>query len=336
MSGRWGAAIGLVAALSLIGGGRAAAQEAADAPAAAESARAAGADATLDIGDLWRIVRRKEAQDDDARRKFVVFSPSVGSKPSTGLNGGFSGNVAFFAGDPRTTHISSLTGGLKLSQKGQTLSGVRLATFTRDDAWFLQSDNRLSWTSQNTYGLGGFTTRADAENLKYDFFRFYETAYRNVRPGLFVGLGVDVSDHSGVRPGTASMASFDEQPYEAYNQEHGFEAGRQTSSGTSVGLLFDTRDNPINAYRGVLASASYRTFFAGFMGGDSTWQELYLDVRSYKQLSKDARHRLAFWFLGDYVTGGTAPYFDLPATAAQELGARVRRGALPRRPPDVW
>jgi hypothetical protein len=322
MSGRCARAIGLAAALVLIGGGRAAAQETADAPAAAVSARAAGADATLDIGDLWRMVRHKEAQDDDARRKFVVFSPSVGSKPSTGFNGGFSGNVAFFAGDPRTTHISSLTGGLKVSQKGQTLSGLRLATFTKDDAWFLQSDNRLSWTSQNTYGLGAFTTRADVENLKYDFFRFYESAYRNVRPGLFVGLGLDVSDHSGVRPGTPSMSSFDDQPYEDYNQEHGFAPGRQTSSGTSVGLLFDTRDNPINAYRGVLASASYRTFFAGFMGGDSTWQELYLDVRSYKKLSKDARHRLAFWFLGDYVTGGTAPYFDLPATAAQDRSAR--------------
>ena len=321
MSGRWGRALGLVAALSLVGGGRAAAQETAAAPAA-ESARAVGADATLDIGDLWRMVRRKAAQDDDARRKFVVFSPSVGSKPSTGFNGGFSGNVAFFAGDPRTTHISSLTGGLKVSQKGQTLSGLRLATFTKDDAWFLQSDNRLSWTSQNTYGLGGFTTQADVENLKYDFFRFYESAYRSVRPGLFVGLGLDVSDHSGVRPGTPSVSSFDDQPYEDYNEEHGFAVDRQTSSGTSVGLLFDTRDNPINAYRGLLASASYRTFFAGFMGGDSTWQELYLDVRTYKKLSKDARQRLAFWFLGYYVTGGTAPYFDLPAMAAQDRSPR--------------
>ncbi len=43
----------------------------------------------------------------------------------------------------------------------------------------------------------------------------------------------------------------------------------------SVGLLFDTRDNGINAQRGWLASTAYRTFFDGFLGGDSTWQELY-------------------------------------------------------------
>jgi hypothetical protein len=318
---RFGRTVWLSIALFAMSDGGAVAQEQPAAPAE-ESSRTAGAAATLDVGDLWRMARHKEAQDEDERKKFVVFSPSIGSKPSTGFNAGFSGNVAFFKGDPRTTHISSLSGGLKVSQKGQTLSGVRLATFTKDDRWFIQSDNRLSWTSQNTYGLGGGTASAEAENLKYDYFRFYESAYRRVQPGLFVGFGLDVSDHSGVRPGTVALSSSDEQPYEAYNQEHGFAVDKQTSSGTSMGLLFDTRDNPINAYRGILASASYRTFFEGFMGGDSTWQELYLDVRTYKKLSSDARNRLAFWLLGDFVTGGTAPYFDLPATAAQDRSAR--------------
>jgi hypothetical protein len=308
-------------ALSMMARSGAVAQEQPAAPDA-DPSREVSAAATLDVGDLWRMARHKEAREDDERKKFVVFSPSIGSKPSTGFNGGFSGNVAFFTGDPHTTHISSLSGGLKVSQKGQTLSGVRLASFTQDDRWFIMSDNRLSWTSQNTYGLGGGTTSADVENLQYNFFRFYESAYHRVEPGLFVGFGLDVSDHSGIRPGSVALSPADEQPYEAYNQEHGFAVDKQTSSGTSVGLLFDTRDNPINAYRGVLASASYRTFFEGFMGGDSTWQELYVDVRTYKKLSSDARNRLAFWFLGDFVTGGTAPYFDLPATAAQDRSAR--------------
>jgi hypothetical protein len=321
MRGVWGRALCLSVGFIVVGRGAAVAQDRPD-TAAAEAPRAAEQVATLDVGDLWRMARHKDAQDDDAGKRFFVLSPSIGSKPSTGFNAGFSGNVAFFEGDPKTTHISSLSGGLKISQKHQTLSGVRLATFTKDDRWFIQSDNRLSWTSQNTYGLGGSTPTADVENVKYDFFRFFESAYRNVKPGLFVGVGLDVSDHSGVRPGTDALPSWDEEPYEAYNQQHGFAANRQTSSGTSAGLLFDTRDNPINAYRGVLASASYRTFFAGFMGGDSTWQELYLDVRTYRKLSSDARHRLAFWFLGDFVTGGTAPYFDLPATAAQDRSAR--------------
>ena len=276
----------------------------------------------MDIGDLWHLALHQETPATQFAKKFFVVAPSIGSKPSTGLNAGFSGNLAFFRGDPRTTHISSLSGGLKVSQKKQTLGGVRFATFTEGDRWFIQGNNQLSWTSQNTYGLGGSTLKSDATNVKYDLRRFYESVYRNIRPGLFVGVGLDISDHSDVRPGTSTTAAFDASAYTAYNANHGFAADRQISSGPSFGVLFDTRDNAINAQRGVLASANYRTFINGFLGGDSTWQELYLDARTYRKLTDGGRNKLAFWFLGDLVTGGTAPYLDLPSTAGQERSAR--------------
>jgi outer membrane protein assembly factor BamA len=304
----------LAVALALVGAVPVRAQD--GPPEAAEPAR------QVDVGDLWRMVRHKDAAAEDTRKKFLVFAPSIGSKPSTGLNGGFSSNVAFFLGDPATTHISSLSGGLKVSEKKQTLGGVRFSTFSKDDRWFFQGDNRLSWTSQNTYGLGGDTLSVAAENVKYDLFRFYGTAYRRVEPGLFVGFGLNISNHTNVRPGTGALPTWDESAYVTYNSKHGFAVDGATSSGTSVGLIFDTRDNAINPQRGVLASATYRTFFNGFLGGDSTWQELYLDGRTYRKLTKDGRHKLAFWFLGDLVTGGTAPYLDLPATAFQERSAR--------------
>jgi hypothetical protein len=276
----------------------------------------------IDVGDLWRMVRHKDAPTAEAGTRFVAFAPSIGSKPSTGLNAGISGNVAFFRGDPQTTHISSLTAGLKISVKDQTLGGIRFSMFTRDDRWFLQGDNRLQWTSLDTYALGATAPQADAENAKFDLFRFYDTAYRNVRPGLFVGLGLNVSAHSNIRPGAGTLPAWDQSAYVAYTEKHGFAADRQTSSGASVAVLYDTRDNAINAERGVLASASYRTYFSGFLGGDSTWQELNLDARTYRKLTRDGRNKLAFWFLGDLVTGGTAPYLDLPATATPERSAR--------------
>jgi outer membrane protein assembly factor BamA len=143
-----------------------------------------------------------------------------------------------------------------------------------------------------------------------------------VKAGLFVGVGLNVSHYSDVRPGTGAQTTWGQSEYVTYNLKHGFAVEQQTSSGTSIGLIYDTRDNAINPQRGVLASASYRTFYEGFLGGDSTWQGLYVDARTYKTLTKDARHKLAFWFLGDLVTGGTAPYMDLPSTAVDERSAR--------------
>ena len=303
-------------------------------------ARAQGADSTdapvsaaaspgTDVGDLWRAVRHKlPAEGDDltadptSRDRFIVFAPSIGSKPTTGISGGFSSNMAFFRGDPETTRISVLSAGMKFSQKKQTLAGVKFSVFTHDDRWFLQGDNRLSWTSQNTYALGTDSLAAGSANMKYDFFRLYETAYRKVTRGLFVGLGVDVDVHANARAGTGAESAYDQSAYVTYSAQHGFDKDTQTSGGTSVGVLFDTRDNAINARRGWLASATYRTFMSGFLGGESTWQELYLDVRTYRKLTPDARHKLAFWFLGDLVTGGTAPYLDLPENGGDGRSAR--------------
>ena len=95
---------------------------------------------TLDVGDLWRDVRhRTRAVEDEQiaaakrREHFFVVAPTIGSKPSTGLSAGINGNLAFFSGDEKTTHISSASGGLRVSQKQQVLSGVRLSMFTTDD-----------------------------------------------------------------------------------------------------------------------------------------------------------------------------------------------------------
>jgi len=290
---------------------------------------AAGGPGNLDAGDLWRRVRHHHvtsaedpaAPDVTSHKPFFVIAPSVGSKPSTGLNGGIAGNVAFVTGDDSSTRLSSVSGGLKVSEKGQTLSGIKLSVFLPDDRWFVQGDNRFSLTSQNTYSLGSASPSSDVDNLKYDALRVYETLYRTIAPGLFVGVGLDVNRHSNVHPATGD-ASFDQAAYTQYTAQHGFDLSQQTSSGTTASVMFDTRDNTINARRGWLASVTYRTFFNGFLGGDATWQEAYVDVRTYRALTRDGRRRLAFWMLGDFVTGGNAPYFDLPETSGDGRSAR--------------
>src|SRR5262245_32891766 len=62
------------------------------------------APASVDAGDLWRHVRHimpPEASQDptapaiESHKPFFVVAPSIGSKPSTGVNGGLAGNIAF-------------------------------------------------------------------------------------------------------------------------------------------------------------------------------------------------------------------------------------------------
>ncbi|HZR26183.1 MAG TPA: BamA/TamA family outer membrane protein [Vicinamibacterales bacterium] len=287
---------------------------------------------TTDVSDVWHAIRHKddapEPQAADTanpvkkRDDYLVIAPTIGSKPTTGLTAGFNGNVAFFkGGDPDATHISSMSAGLRVSQKGQVLSGMRYSVFTAEDRWFLQGDNRMSWTSLNTYALGAVPQATGTENVDYDFIRLYETAFREISPGLFVGGGLNLNDHSNVRAHDGSDAPFQQSAYAAYSRAHHFDLDGQRSVGGSLGIIHDTRDNAINASRGSLASATYRSFFTA-LGGDSNWQEVSVDLRAYRTLSRDARHKLAFWMLGDFVTGGIAPYFDLPAIAGDGRSAR--------------
>ena len=295
---------------------------------AAEQSGQTGAAPTLDAFDLLAYLRHKPRPADelwDYRKPMVAAAPVIGAKPSSGLVFGAAGSVAFFRGEPTTTHISSAVVSATISTKAQVAVSGRFTVFSRDDRWRAEGDNRLQWSSQDTYGLGTGTTQADRVNIKYNFFRFYETGYRRLRPGLFAGVGLHLNDHTNVRPGSGTTdADFADSPYAEYSTEHGFDLTTQVSAGASVNLLWDDRDSAINADRGWLLQGSVRTFFADFLNGSSTWQEVYLDLRTYVRLRPDARHKLAFWLFGDFVIGGVAPYLDLPATGMDTYGRSGR------------
>jgi hypothetical protein len=287
----------------------------------------APAEATVDVGDLWRRLWRRPApavQDPaiSARKGTFVLAPIIASKPSTGLSLGVASNITFFRGDPLTTHISAGYAAIRFTQEHQLLSSVRFATFTDHDRWFLQGDNRFQLNSLNTYSLGTDAPATSAVDTKYHYVRVFEAAFRQVAKRLFVGAGIDADTHSDLAPASKTTEeSFDQSAFVTYSNAHQLPLTSQSSGGTSFNVLFDNRDSSINPRHGWLASASYRTFFKGFLGGDSTWQELYLDTRTYVRLTPSGRHTLAFWGIGDFVTGGTAPFLDLP-----DIGSDGRSG----------
>ncbi|HSP92700.1 MAG TPA: hypothetical protein VLN08_17425, partial [Vicinamibacterales bacterium] len=86
----------------------------------------------------------------------------------------------------------------------------------------------------------------------------------------------------------------------------------------------DSRDSQINASGGWLASVGYRPFVRNFAGGDSEWQEVLVDLRTYVGVTRDRRHRVAMWVYGDFVGSGVAPYFDLPALGMDTYGRSGR------------
>jgi hypothetical protein len=127
---------------------------------------------TADVFDLVRKLRNKDQQPEaalDYRKPMTAFAPVIGAKPSSGVLLGAAGNVAFYRGDPATTHISSAVASLTLSTKGQTAITNRFTMFAPDDHWRMEGNHRLQWSSLETHSLGTSTDTRDGVETDYDF-----------------------------------------------------------------------------------------------------------------------------------------------------------------------
>jgi hypothetical protein len=282
---------------------------------------------TRDIFDVLRELRNKPAkpEEPDAYKKLMVAAaPVVSYNPASGFGIGAAGNFAFYKGFPQTTSISSVVASLIVTSKKQLLFNGKFDISTSENKWVLHGDNRIYFTSQDTYGLGTSTTPEDQINTEYNFFRFYEAGYRRVYKRLYVGGGLLYNIHNDVKPNQDFEAAWPTSPYVTYSQARAFPLDSQTSAGVSASVLVDSRDSAINPSGGYYAAVEYQAFFEGFLGGTSTWQQLNLETRTYFRLSADARHRLGVWVFGNLLTGGDAPYLDLPATAMDTYGRSGR------------
>jgi hypothetical protein len=300
-------------------------------PASANSDRiqaTAPADETMDVFDLVRKLRNKEADPQaeswDYREPMMAFAPVIGSKPSSGLLLGAAGNVAFYRGDPATTRISSMVASMTFSTKKQTSVTNRFTIFANENRWRHEGDHRLQWTSLETHGLGTSADTTAGVEADFDFFRVHQISYFRLNPAWFVGAGLYFDNHVDVNPIAGEEATWTESPYVQYSEARGLPLDSQGAAGVSLDLLWDNRDSFINAGRGWLAKASYRMLFDDFLGGDSSWQKVNLDARVYVSLSQDRRHRIGFWGFADLVTGGVAPFFDLPSTGGDTYGRTAR------------
>jgi len=286
---------------------------------------------TVDARDLLGRLRNRGAQEEfrasapDYRKLVWLRVPFIAASPATGLLMGGSAEVTFFRGDPVGTHASTLVAAAAASLSGQFATSARVNFYTAGNRWFIFGDNRLERSSQRSYGLGTSSAPANQFTTSYAFPKVYDVAFRRVYKGLYAGVGLHVSAHTGIEPAGTPGGGETNSPFASYSRAHGFDQQSQVSAGTSVDGLYDGRDSSVNARRGMLVTASYRSFSKNFLGGDSDWQQLYVDVRAYRPLAGSTRHTLAAWAYGDMVTGGVAPYFDLPSTGS-DLQGRSGRG----------
>ena len=283
---------------------------------AAQESRAAGHPDSLPQRDVMDVISRvlhgepklTNAADSERPPKVALtVLPAFSVNPTVGVLFGVSGNAVTRLGTVPKTNLSTISASVNYTTKKQFNVLVRTNVFTPGNAWKLEGDWRYLDTNQPTYGLGPAQPTELEAPMDFNLLRFYETVYRAAVKNMLVGVGYHLNYYFDIVDRNA-VAGFD-TPFRAYNG--GSTVTTSTSSGVSLNLLADTRDNPINATRGHYARLGVRDF-PTWLGSDDDWQSVEAEMRVYPRLDARGRSVLALWGLA-WLTFGRPPYLELPA-----------------------
>lgn len=268
----------------------------------------------VDVFDIIHhlLSKKKEIRKDTSKIKtgkvYASLLPSVEYTLQTSFAGALNSNLAFYTSNHDLANISSIYAVAKYTQNKQFILPIQANIWTKENKYNIQTDWHFEKFPQETYGLGGLTTDADGYQIDYDYLRFYQTLFKTIFTDFYIGFGYDFDyffNVSEVNPPAGVVTDF---------QKYGLNP-KAISSGVTLNLLYDERRNSISPQQGYYANIIYRNNFT-FLGSDTSWQSLLLDLRKYQNFPSSSKNIIAFWTYDWITLRGKPPYLNLPATAS--------------------
>lgn len=264
----------------------------------------------IDIGkDLLNISPGKLRTQRGKRIYFSILPVSSSVPGGSGRALITSTTAAMYLGDRKTTNISSATFAPYWNFKGRFGLPLRSSVWLPDNSWVIQGDVRFMVYPQYTWGLGSSNSYDERTLVDYNYVRFYQSALKRINSYLYAGVGYNLDYHSSIKSNDPNV---DLKNFTGYN--YGI-SGSSVSSGITLNLLYDTRNNSLNPLPGAYANLVYRNN-PTFLGSDNNWQSVFLDIRKYFSLNPskpNQQNTLAFWSYFWTVLNNKTPYLDLPS-----------------------
>ncbi len=295
-----------------------------------------------DLPDVFRAAFNKTPKIKEEGSQSLLLLPIIASNPATGFILGVGGQYAFKIKGSES--YSSISGSTQFTSKGQKLFMIKNLMYTKDNLFYLSGDWRFMIFSQPTYGLGtdapeggildyqyalsGLSTANDSlsQPMKFNFARIHQSVSYQILENVYAGLGYHFDSYSKIEDEKLSLVPGDIliTSHYYYNQHYGFSTRNYFSSALNINVLYDSRDNVINAQKGIYAMVGW---IGGLkiLGNKTNTSLVQVEWRSFHKLSKqDPRHILGFWLMGDFAREGDLPYMILPATAYDQRGRSAR------------
>ena len=297
------------------------------------------------LQDLKKIKSSPKNHHLETHKLYFSPLPIIGYGPANGFVAGGGLSIASLLGSEKNTRISSALMNLNFTTKKQIYLNFRSNIYLPDDRWILQGDWRLMLFAQPTFGLGisdipltrfifsinGIETAEEpqAQPMRFNYIRFYENIYKKISKNFYAGIGINIDYHYNIQDEKMSLTlpSILLTAHYLYNKSNGFSTTKYSTNGMSLNFMYDSRDNSINAYKGIFAQLSFRTN-TEWMGSSKASNTLFYDYRTYIQPNATKpKNILALWSWAQFLTGGSLPYLALPSIT-WDMYNRSGRGSI--------
>jgi len=265
-------------------------------------------DSLKDLSDIINHIFHKDLLKDTTiiRNHIQVgLLPAVGYTLQTGFAAVVSTNIVIYKRNPKDSSLpSTIITSIAYTQNNQVVLPFQANLYFNNNKTILVSDFRYLKYPSYTYGLGMKTSPSDQTQLDYQYFKFHQSVLFEIHPHIFIGGGYALDYFWDIE----KVIPLSGTEYENYGLNN-----TSVSSGLLLNLVRDTRDNPINAYRGSYSNILFAPKFK-FMGSDENWSSLLLEWRGYFRFPASSDNILAIWSYNWLTLSGRPPYLMLPST----------------------
>ena len=239
----------------------------------------------------------------------AIFTPVVSYAPETSLSIGVGIKGLFKmkgSGEETRTSNLPLTAQYTIENRYLFFSGFEI--FSPQERYMLTGNIRIQSFPSLYYGIGNDTPKSNEEEFNYSQILIEPLLLKQLfKSHLFLGGGLRYNKITGVEA----------QPDGLLETTGQSGALGSTSSGLELAMIYDSRDNLLNATRGSFISLTHG-FYGGWLGSSHDFQLTKLDARHFIQPFGSPSNILGFHFLARLNQGDT-PLQELGQLGGHEI-----------------
>lgn len=270
------------------------------------------------LAELITFYPNKKAAEKDSTlylQKFIA-APVVTFSPETSLAFGTGAKYLFkFNGSGEETRASNIPMSIRYTLNNQFIFYSGFEVFTNQEKWVIEGNLLFQNYPRLFYGLG--RNSAKENELEYNYYQFLaEPIFLKQLFTRYLFIG------AGLRYNTIFDVEYENETTINLDQITGFEGS--TSSGIEAAVLYDSRNNILNAENGWYVEATYGVY-GELLGGTHEFQLTRFDIRHFLGLTEEGKDILGFQLLGRF-SSGDVPFNELALLGGNELMRGYREG----------